>query len=236
MIDIHSHLLYGVDDGCKTIDESVEILKDLERFGFSDIILTPHYILNSKYTSCKKDNIEKLNNLKKELKRQNIKINLYLGNEIYIDEKIDCLLKDNRVSSLNDSEYLLIELPMSGEYLEYEDIFWELMSNGKKIILAHPERYFSFQKDFGIIYELEKIGVLFQCNIESIVGGYGRSAKKMVKRLFKEKKVTFLASDIHHRKKYDVWEKAIRKIKKYLSDEEYKLLLNNSSVIFKKSS
>ena len=236
MIDIHSHLLYGVDDGCKTIDESIEILKDLESFGYTDVILTPHYILNSKYTSCKKDNIEKINNLKKELNKQNVRINLYLGNEIYIDENIECLLKDNQISSLNDSDYLLIELPMSGEFLGYEDVFIDLMSKGKKVILAHPERYFSFQKDFNIIYELEKIGVLFQCNIESIVGSYGKSAKKMVKRLFKERKVTFLASDIHHRKKYDVWDKALKKIKKCLNDEEYELLLNNSSVILKKSS
>ena len=236
MIDIHSHLLYGVDDGCKSIDESVEVLKDLECLGYTDIILTPHYIVNSKYTSCRKDNIEKISVLRKELKNQNIKINLYLGNELFIDEKLDYLLENNQVSSLNDSEYLLIELPMNGEFLGYDDIFLDLIHKGKKVILAHPERYFAFQKDFNKIYELEKIGVLFQCNIESIVGSYGKSAQKMVKRLFKEKKVSFLASDIHHRKKYDIWGKSIKKIKKILSNEEYELLLNNPSVILKKSS
>ena len=236
MIDIHSHLLYGVDDGCKTIEESIEILRDLESLGYTDIVLTPHYIVNSKYTSSKKDNRNKINALKKELQKQQIHINLYLGNEIYIDEKIDYLLKNKQVTSLNDSDYLLIELPMSGEFPGYEDILFDLISKGKKVILAHPERYFAFQKDFHKINELEKMGVLFQCNIESIVNGYGKSTRKLVKRLFKEKKVTFLASDIHHRKKYDIWNKAIIKIKKYLGNEEYEALLNNALVILKKNS
>ena len=152
MIDIHSHLLYGVDDGCKTIEESIEILKDLECLGYTDIVLTPHYIANSKYTSSKKDNEKKLNALKNELQKRQIHINLYLGNEIYIDEKIDSLLKDKKITSLNDSDYLLIELPMSGEFPGYEDILFDLISKGKKVILAHPERYFALRRTSPFLF------------------------------------------------------------------------------------
>ena len=83
---------------------------------------------------------------------------------------------------------------------------------------------------------IHRPAILFQCNIESIVNGYGKSTRKLVKRLFKEKKVTFLASDIHHLKKYDIWNKAIIKIKKYLGNEEYEALINNALVILKKNS
>lgn len=228
MIDIHSHLLYGVDDGCVTITESLEILKDLRLLGYSDIILTPHYIRNSKYNSSRNNNLNKLNALKRELKKNNIDINLYLGNEIYIDNDILKLLEDNLISSLNNTDYLLIELPMSGEYLGDEDIFLDIIKKGKKVVLAHPERYFAFQKDFKLIYDLEKIGVLFQSNIESIVGGYGKKAQKMMKRLLKEKKIHFLGTDIHHKKDYSIWNKARKQIIKYIGNNEYNILMKNA--------
>ena len=165
MIDIHSHILYGVDDGAKTIDESVDIIRNLYKNGITDIILTPHYIEYSSYNSNKKSNLEKLDSLKKKLKEEGINVNLYLGNEIYINNNILSLLKNGEISSLNDSKYLLIELPMSGKYDNYVEIFKELIENGYKVILAHPERYNTFKKDINLIYELKNIGVLMQCNI-----------------------------------------------------------------------
>lgn len=229
MIDIHSHLLYAVDDGSKTIEESVTIIKKLNEFGITDIILTPHYIEESNYNSPKKDNIKLLNKLKKIIRENNINTNLYLGNEIYINYNIEELLKNNIISSLNDTEYLLIELPMTGEYEGYIDIFEDLIAKGYKVILAHPERYYSFQNNFDKIYELEAIGVYFQSNLESIIGSYGKSAIKTIKRLLKEKKVSFLASDTHHQKKdYQKWHKAIKKISKYISKQELNILLNEN--------
>ena len=231
MIDIHAHLLYGIDDGCKTVEESLKAIESLASMGITDIILTPHYIANSKYQSTKKENLERIKLLKNELKTQNIKVNLYLGNEIFIDDNIDILLQKKIISSLNDSAYLLIELPMNGEYVDYEEIFRELIGQGKKIILAHPERYFLFQKDYEKIKELEMIGVLFQCNIGSIIGKYGNNAKKMVKRLLKEKKISFLATDFHHPKDCIILNKALKKINKYLDQKEYEKIMDNAKSI-----
>lgn len=226
MIDIHCHLLFNIDDGSKSIEESISILKSLKELGYSDIIITPHYIKDSKYNSSKKNNTKLLNKLKEEIEKENIKINIYLGNEIYIDDDIIGLLNKNEISSLNDSDYLLIELPMSGEYENYVEIFSDLINNNKKVILAHPERYLSFQEDFNKIYELESIGVLFQSNIESIIGKYGKGAKKMIKKLLKNKKISFLATDIHHIKHdYDDYNKAFKKILKYISEDELNRLI-----------
>ncbi|MBR3229959.1 MAG: hypothetical protein IKF91_03935 [Bacilli bacterium] len=232
MIDIHSHLLYGIDDGSKSIEDSVDIIEELSKVGYTDIILTPHYISHTKYNSPRDNNLILLNNLRSLLSDRNIEVNLYLGNEIYINHHIGDLLDDGKISSLNDSKYLLIELPMNGEY-DYMDVFEDLIYDGYKVILAHPERYHAFQRDFDKIYELEEIGVYFQCNIESILGSYGRSAIKMVKRMFKEKKVSFLATDIHHKKKdYGKFDKAKKKIGKYLSSSEIDdLLIKNPSKI-----
>ena len=234
MIDIHNHLLYGIDDGSRTIEESIDVLKDMEKCGYTDIILTPHYIDGSRYSSTKKDNQKMLEELQKELNKNNISINLYLGNEIYIDDDINEFLDKNYVSSLNDTKYLLIELPMSGEYTGYQEVFNDLIKRGYKVILAHPERYLTFQDDYDLIYELKDMGVLFQCNIDSLVGKYGPFAKDMIIQLLIEGQVSFLATDIHH-KKHDPnsWEIAKKIALKYISLEDYKVLteINPSRLI-----
>ena len=229
MIDIHNHMIYGVDDGSKSIETSLDILKKLSLNGITDVILTPHYIVESNYSSPKINNIVKFKKLKEEVKSNNININLYLGNEIYIDKNILKYLKDNIMCSLNNTEYILVELPMSGVYSDYQDILYNLISCGCKVILAHPERYATFQKNFSLVYELEEMGVLFQCNLGSIIGEYGKEAKNTIKRLLKEKKVSFMGTDIHKdMKDYKDIEKAINKLKKYLTDQELDDILNNN--------
>lgn len=229
MIDIHSHLLYGVDDGAKTIEESIDILRDLERYGYNKIILTPHYIRGSAYNSPRRENVKRLQVLREALKENNINIELYLGNEIYIDDELLDLFKSGTISTLNNTDYALIELPMSGKYDDYKDIFAYLISKGCRVILAHPERYRSFQEDFNKVYELEKIGVLFQSNLDSIIGKYGEAAEKTIRRLLTEKKIAFLATDIHHKKHdYNHWDMAKQEILKYITEEEFKILTEDN--------
>lgn len=235
MIDIHSHLLFGVDDGSRTLEESVHVIKKLSEVGYTDIILTPHYINDSTYVSTREENLDVLKRLKVGLIRNNVNVNLYLGNEIYIDSEIANLLKNNIISSLNDTKYLLIELPMSGENEIYYDVFLDLINMGYKVILAHPERYISFQKDFNKIYELKELGVLLQSNVGSVLGDYGRGAKKTIKRLLKENLITFMGTDIHHNKEeYTFVLKAKKKMGKYLTQKQINNIFeNNAKVLLK---
>ena len=235
MIDIHSHLIYGVDDGSRSLEESIDILKNLSINGVTDIILTPHFINETKYTSLKLDNAKKFKELQKEVKNQNININLYLGNEIYIDKNIFKLIEENKICTLNNTEYVLVELPMSGVYSDYQDIINNLLNEGCKVILAHPERYDSFQKDYSKIDELLELGVLFQCNMASIIGRYGIKAKKVMKQMLKDKKITFLGTDIHNRKEdYTFIEKSKKKMLKYISEDYLEdMLINNPKLIIK---
>ena len=228
MIDIHSHLIFDVDDGSRSLDESINILSMMYEAGVTDMIITPHYIIDSKYMSSKDINEDKLKQIKEELNKRNINMNLSLGNEIFMDNKIFEYLKDNKVSTLNNTKYILVELPMSGIYEGYQDILYSLVHKGYKVILAHPERYISFQKDFNKVYEVLELGVLLQSNYGSILGDYGLGSKRMIKRLMKEKLITYFSSDIHRLRSSNFIDRAKSKMKKYYTDEEIKDLTNNN--------
>ena len=224
MIDIHNHLLF-----VKTLEDSIDVLKDLYSYGITDVILTPHYITGTKYNKTIKDNLIKLKELRNRLELENININLYLGNEIHIDEDIFYNLKKGIISTMNGTRYILVELPMNGEYDGYIELFKDLISKGCKIILAHPERYTSIQEDFSLLYELNSIGVLFQSNIDSIIGKYGEEAKNTIIRMLKERLIHFLATDIHRKKdNYNKWNMAKLIALKYIKEEEYNILINDN--------
>lgn len=229
MIDIHNHLLYGIDDGSQSIEDSIEALRCMREFGYTDIILTPHYIKDSRYSSSASHNFELLKTLKKELKNNNIDIRLYLGNEIFMDDDIFDLLKEGEIYSLNGTSYLLIELPMNGEYPDYIEVFKDLIDKGCHVILAHPERYYAFQMDYKKVDEVLRAGVLLQSNIDSLNGKYGSEAERMIKRLLKEKKISFIATDSHHKKhNYGEWTNAKNVALKFISEEEFnKLTVEN---------
>ncbi|MBR3138190.1 hypothetical protein IKG41_02485 [Candidatus Saccharibacteria bacterium] len=226
IIDTHSHILPGIDDGAKTLSDSIDLINELVEQGVTDIIATPHFVSETNYTSTRANNSKLLSQLKKELLAENIKVNLYLGNEIFIEPDIAGLIKKRKVSTMADSRYLLIELPLDSDYPNYEDYFSELIEKGYFVILAHPERYSILQKDFGAAKSLREIGVLFQCNYGSIIGKYGKEAKKLVKKFAKDKMIFVFGSDIHHaRGKYYV-EKAIKKLSKYYKPAELRTILS----------
>lgn len=228
MIDIHSHILPGIDDGARTFDESIEIIRELSSHGVTDIIATPHFIRDTKYVSPVINNKVILQELKKQLKDRGIDVGIYLGNEIYIDEDIVGLIKAGRISSLAGSKYLLVELPLNDEFPNYEDHLSSLMSNGYKVVLAHPERYRMVKEDYGILENLYDMGILLQCNIGSIGGKYGKNAKKIAKRLAKDKKIFTFGSDTHHPGGGRYFDLAYKKLGKYYSNHELtKLLVEN---------
>ncbi len=155
-------------------------------------------------------------------------VKLYLGNEIYIDQNIAQRLKKGIISPLADSKYLLVELPMSGEYEGYEDILLSLIQAGYKVILAHPERYHTSHKKLDKLIELRDMGVLFQCNLGSIIGQYGKNAQKTIKKLAKADMIYCFGTDIHHRRDYSEITKAQKKLRKYYSEEELQTLLDTN--------
>lgn len=194
MRDLHSHILYGIDDGARSIEESIRLINHLYQNGVRDIMLTPHYIENSKYC-C---NNRKKRELLEILQEKCPYVNLYLGNEVYISENILQLIKNDEIMTLNGSKYLLIELPMNNEIKNLDSIIFELIRNQIIPIIAHPERYSYVQENIHYFEEFLNMGVLLQGNYESLFDQYGKKARKTLKKLLKEDMVSFLGSDIHH--------------------------------------
>lgn len=227
MKDIHSHFLPGIDDGAKTLEESIKLLKQVEEAGVTEIVLTPHYIVNSKYTCNVNDKRPIFNRLLEEVERHGINIKLYLANEIFLDDDLLELLKNKEIESINNSKYLLIEFPVMNFPTKAKNVFSELIYNGYTIILAHPERYMYVNKDISILDDFMDMGVLFQGNYESLYGKYGIGAKRTLKKLLKKGYISFLAGDIHHEVNKDL-KNLKKKLKKYLKEEDIEKVLETN--------
>ncbi len=219
IIDIHSHILPGVDDGPMTIEESVEILSALEEKGFDSIILTSHYIENTDYNSNEKVRMKILNEL-----QEKTNINLYLGNEVFITENVIDLYRNRELITLNKSSYMLVEFPLNGYNINTTKIICELTSHNIIPIIAHPERYLYIQDNYATIDEILDYGCYLQCNIGSLTGKYGKRAQKLVKYLLKKGVVTFIGSDIHSLRSIPTLEKSYNKLKKIVGEEKFKEL------------
>ena len=224
MVDLHCHILPEVDDGAQNIEQSLNIAREAEKAGFTTICCTSHFMIPN-YTSLKSDNEILLNKLQKELDNNEINIKLLLANEIYINESILELLKKDNISTIGESEYLLVELPMRQEIKFVDEIFEILKNNGYKIILAHPERYKYIQDNPNRLINLIEEGVIIQSNYASILGFYGNSAKKTFKKLLKSKMINILATDNHYEKTiYENMENIRKKLHKIISDEYFNLI------------
>ncbi len=219
MIDVHSHILYGIDDGSKTLEDSIKILKSAYKAGVRTIFLTPHYIEESKYMCPNSKKREILKELQSQFEG---KINLLLGNEIYINNKIDEYIKADEISSLGDSKYLLIELPIYNEYPGLDTYLFKLRDMGYKIIIAHPERYNYFREDFNKILDMCRQGIYFQGNYMSLYDTYGKNTKNLFVKILKHRCYSFMASDIHRseQKYYKKVKDAKRRVAS-LTDRKY---------------
>lgn len=230
MIDMHNHILYGIDDGCKTIYESIETIKNMKKIGFNTIVLTPHYIEDSSFKANNNLKLQRLEILKEELLKNNIDVNLFLGNEIFINESINELIINKEIRSINNTRYILIELPFNNQILNLDDYLYELKLKGYKIIIAHPERYTYFKDNYEEARKLYDSGVLFQVNYGSIIGQYGSSSLKLVKKLLKDDMVDFISTDIHKPSSslFDKFDDIKHKIIKIIGEDKFKDISYNN--------
>lgn len=228
MKDIHSHLLFGIDDGCKDIGESITLLKKAQEQGITGLVVTPHYIEDTKYNCNNKEKNKRFEELKEAAKAENIEINLYLGNEVYITENFLELLKKEEIQTINNTKYILLEFPLGNMLYNSKEILYELVVAGYVPILAHPERYRIFQRHPEHIDEYLRMGVLLQGNYKSLYGKYGKEAKKTLVYFLKNKKITFLGSDCHHETDFKL-KKLKKKLKSLVkSDNMVEDLLENN--------
>ncbi len=222
MVDFHSHIVFGVDDGAKTIDDSVKMVFEARKAGFTDVIFTPHYF-EGYYEISKEEISQKIQLIKEAVEEKGLKIRLHQGNEIYITDRITEFLNNGLASSIGNSKYVLFETPMREEPFNLNQIIYQLLEAKKVPIIAHPERYLYIQENPNLVYELIQNGVLFQSNFGSLVGIYGKTAQKTVNLLLKHNMIHFMGSDVHRpNSAYTVIGDALSELRKILPEDEVK--------------
>ena len=193
MIDIHNHILYGVDDGPKEIEESIEILKDVKEQGVTAMILTPHY--RHGMFAYPNDKIEKhFACLKKEAEKMGIE--LYLGTEQHVNSMTVEYIETGRCHTLADSSYVLVEYKYETEFSYIKESVQDLLRHGYIPIVAHVERYACMDKLAHVEF-LKEIGAMIQVNADAVIGKNGFRMKAYTKKLLKNRLVDFVASDAH---------------------------------------
>lgn len=197
MIDFHTHIIPNIDDGSKSVEETFNLIKEAEKVGFDKIIATSHYKPETYEVDKSERNIW-IQELNKAFIKQDIKVELFLGCENYISSDLVNLIKNNKACTINNTTYILFELPLkSEEPANLNDIIYEILANKMIPILAHPERYKFIQNDPNIVYDLIEKGVLMQLNYGSFIGQYGEWAMFVAKKMLANNMVHFLGTDVH---------------------------------------
>lgn len=238
MIDIHTHILPNIDDGSRSIEETINLVKEAKNAGFESILFTSHY-MEGYYEINVEERETLINAIYENLQAKNIDVNLFLGNEIYMSENVIKLLEEGRASTINNTSYVLVELPLNAEPLNLYNLIYEMQQYKLVPILAHPERYTYVQQDSELIYDLIQKGVLMQANFASIIGYYGTKAQIFVKKMLKSNMVHFLGSDVHRENTiYPKIPQILEEIKNIIGTDKLeeltsinpKLVLNNKRI------
>ena len=195
-IDVHNHLLPGIDDGAKTVEDSIELIKGFSEFGVTDFICTPH-IMENYYPNTPLTINSSLSILKNALNMNNLEhVNVDIAAEHMIDSGFEKLLDEKNIMPLAKS-YLLIEMSYLQASINFGDALNKVKDFGYSPILAHPERYVYFHNKLSSLSKIKNKGVFFQLNMLSLSNYYGKDVNKIASILIKENLIDFLASDTH---------------------------------------
>jgi tyrosine-protein phosphatase YwqE len=197
-VDIHSHLLPAIDDGAKSIEDTLRLTKMLRGFGTAQFVTTPHIMagfFDNSYESIKAT--EEITQV--ELQKNQISIPFRAAAEYMIDEQFVNLFKSGTLLTLK-GKYVLVEISYNNPPINLHNILFDLQVAGYTPVLAHPERYLFYHNNFDEYTKLKKIGCLFQLNLLSVVGYYGDEINKISEKLLQKKLYNFVGSDVHHDK------------------------------------
>ena len=199
MIDLHNHILFGIDDGPETLSDSLEMARLLSRCGCRYIVATPHMVPGTTLIPAKTSIMKRIASLNQAATSERLNITILPGMEISFDPQLIDLLKDNKALMLGGraSCYLLIESPFQNFPLGWDQVIYKILSNNFQIILAHPERCEQIAKNPQMIDQLILAGVYIQVNWKSFLGEYGRYVKKAVWHLAKKGQIHCIATDAH---------------------------------------
>lgn len=197
LVDIHSHLLPGLDDGVSTLEEAEQIVLNFIALGYKRIITTPH-VMSDAYRNTPEGILASLEALKAHLDSRNIRIGLSAAAEYYLDESLFKMIATDAPLLTFGQKYLLFETNFITEPFNLKEFIFLATTKGYKLILAHPERYLYLQNNLEKVQDLLDRGVLMQMNISSLTGYYSKPVRQMAFKLVDRGMVHWLGSDCHH--------------------------------------
>ncbi len=224
-VDIHSHILPGIDDGAKDMAESLEMLRSLERMGYHKVITTPH-VMSHRYNNATRTIRDTLAILKEEMLRNGIGIEVEAAAEYMLDTELLQRMAHDDILTFGDN-YLLFEISRFTMPPNLDKLLYEVKAAGYTPVLAHPERYLYFTSPKKKYIELKEQEVLFQCNIGSFTGFYGKEVQENTKILSAFEMVDFLGSDLHSARQARYMEEVFRS-RELKEAGANNLLLNNT--------
>lgn len=197
-VDLHSHLIPGIDDGSQSMEESLALLKALEDLGYEKVITTPH-IMADAYRNTPKGIKAGLETLRKAASLEGISLQIEAAAEYYLDDGFEKLVAQGDMLCIEE-KYLLFETSYYAKPLQLEEMIFTMTSAGYIPLMAHPERCRYVKNPLEEYQRFKELGVLFQVNLNSFAGHYGKDAKTKASFLSAQGMIDFLGSDTHHKK------------------------------------
>jgi protein-tyrosine phosphatase len=195
--DFHSHLIPGIDDGVRTMDDSLKMIRGLSSLGYKKIITTPH-INWDVYPNTPETIGKGYKEVAEEIKAAGIPVQFSAAAEYLLDDHFESLLDAGEPLLTLKDKMVLVELSFVVASINLKEMLFKLQIKGYQPILAHPERYLYFGANKGWYDQIRETGCLFQVNMLSMIGYYGKSSRDLAQWLIKQKYVDFLGSDLHH--------------------------------------
>ncbi len=195
-IDIHCHIMPGVDDGSKDMATSLEMLRIADKNGITHLILTPHH-KPMHHNVSPQHNVKYRKELQEAAREQGIKAKLFSGNEIYYSDETFDQLMNGEICSLAGSDYVLVEFHPTAAYKSIQNAMYRIQGAGYIPIVAHVERYSDIVEHPERVGDLIDMGCLIQVNAGSVMGNYGFGISRFTKKLLSDGRVHFVASDAH---------------------------------------
>ncbi|MBC7553816.1 MAG: hypothetical protein H7257_07535 [Taibaiella sp.] len=196
--DIHSHFIPGIDDGAKTIEDSLTLLRNMRDMGFKKIVTTPHIMIDF-YPNTRHTILSGLDQVREAAVKNNIELDISAAAEYYIDESFIELVEREPLLPVHKNE-VLVEFSMLYEPPMLNNALFRMQSSGYKPIIAHPERYVFFHNNFDRFQEFRDRGCYLQLNLLSLSGYYGRNVMDAAHKLLAKGMYDYCGSDMHHEK------------------------------------
>ena len=230
MIDLHCHILHGLDDGAKSLEEATEMAKMAEKDGITTIVATPH-LFRGDFVPHDLGIIEKkIGELRSVLEKNNIDVEIIKGAEVHLSHNlIDEIRKNRDYLVLNGSSYMFLEFPAGHVFSGVKELLFELLSEGIRPIIAHPERNYVFMRSPDLLYELVQMGAFTQANSGSFTGLYGRRAQEAAFRFLELRFTHFMGSDAHNPRPHHLWfSDAMKAVEERMGREVACVLVNDN--------